>query len=256
MAHSFSSDLEELVKKKVEDELANVTSNIEGREGRMVSKTVKDVAAVMLPGLASIISVAVSTAVSTAFKEFNDKMESKVAELQRNCLILKYENDKQEQYSRRENLRISGLEEEEDESEEVLEAKVIELADTIGVKIEQNDISVVHRLGRPREEGRAVIVRFCHRKKRNEIMRNKKKLKGRQRKVYINDDMTSLRAKMLNMVKEQETVKNVSTREGSILAWLHSGGRPVVINCPDDLQKVGISTPDLKRLNLDYLTRA
>ncbi len=83
----------------------------------------------------------------------------------------------------------------------------------------------------------------------------RKKLKGRQRKVYINDDMTSLRAKMLNMVKEQETVKNVSTREGSILAWLHSGGRPVVINCPDDLEKVGISAPDWKRLNLDHLTR-
>ncbi len=48
-------------------------------------------------------------------------------------------------------------------------------------------------------------------------------MKGRQRKVYINDDMTSSRAKMLNMVKEQETVKNVSTREGSIHAWLNSG---------------------------------
>lgn len=95
--------------------------------------------------------------------------------MQRNCLLLKYEHDKMEQYSRRENLRISGWEEEEDESEEVLEAKVIEHADTIGVKIEQDDISVVHRLGRPREGGRPVIVRFCHRKKRNEIMQNEKK---------------------------------------------------------------------------------
>lgn len=256
MAHSIGPALEELVKTKVEDELANITSTIEGRESRGASKTVKDVAAVLLPGLASIISVAVATAVSTAFKEFSDKLESKVAEMQRNCLLMKYENDKLEQYSRRENLRISGLEEEEDESEEVLEAKVIELADTIGVKIEQNDISIVHRLGRPREGGRPVIVRLCHRKKRNEIMLNKKKLKGRQRKVYINDDMTSLRAKMLNMVKEQEIVKNVSTREGSILAWLHSGGSPVLVNCPDDLSKVGITVPDWKKLNLDHLISA
>lgn len=79
MAHYIGSALEELVKTKVEEELANITSNIEGRESRGVSKTVKDVVAVMLPSLASIISVAVSTAVSTAFKEFNDKLESKVA---------------------------------------------------------------------------------------------------------------------------------------------------------------------------------
>ena len=39
------------------------------------------------------------------------------------------------------------------------------------------------------------------------------------------------------MVKEQQTVKNASSRDGSIQAWLHSGGRPVVINTPDGLKK-------------------
>ena len=82
---------------------------------------------------------------------------------------------------------------------------------------------IAHRLDKPRDGGRSVIVRFCHRKKRNEMLINKKKLKGRQRKVYINEDLTSLRATMMSLVKEQETVKNVSTRDGSILAWLASG---------------------------------
>ncbi|KAG0729449.1 hypothetical protein GWK47_030298 [Chionoecetes opilio] len=57
-------------------------------------------------------------------------MESKAGEMQRYCLMNNYENDKLEQYSRRDNLRISGLEVDEDESEEVLEAKIIELAAT------------------------------------------------------------------------------------------------------------------------------
>ncbi len=39
--------------------------------------------------------------------------------------------------------------------------------------------------------------------------KKKKKLKGRQRKVYVNDDLTSLRAKIMSLVKEQETVENV-----------------------------------------------
>ncbi len=68
--------------------------------------------------------------------------------------------------------------------------------------------------------------------------------------MYINDDMTPLRARLMNLVKNQETVKNVATREGSILAWLHSGGRPVVINSPEDLHKVGISSPDSEKLSL------
>ena len=73
--------------------------------------------------------------------------------------------------------------------------------------------------------------------------------------MYVNDELTSLRAKMMKLVKEQEVVKNVSTRDGSIFAWLHSGGRPVVINTHDDLHKVGITTPDWENLSLSHLAR-
>ena len=253
MASAIDVELADIVKAKVDEELANVTSAIEGRESKSVSKTVKDAVATILPSIANIISVAVSTAVSSALKRLDESMTSKLAKVQRQCLPNKYENDKMEQYSRRENLRIFGINEEANETEDVLEAKVIELAGDIGVEIKPDDISVAHRMGKPREGGRPVIVRFCHRKKKYEMMRNKKKLKGRQRKVYINDDMTSLRAKMMKLVKEQEVVKNVSTRDGSILAWLHSGGKPVVINTPDDLQKVGISTPERVNFSLGQL---
>ncbi|KAK4320927.1 hypothetical protein Pmani_008244 [Petrolisthes manimaculis] len=255
MAQEQGSGLENLVKTKVEEELANITSIIEAKETRSVSKTVKDVAAVILPGLANIIAVAVSTAVSSVIKEFNDRLESKTAEMQRISLLNTFENDKLEQYSRRENLRISGLEEEDDETEEVLEAKIIEFAQDIGVKIKSNDISLAHRMGRNREEGRPVIVRLCHRKKKNEIVINKKKLKEKNRKVYVNEDLTSLRARMISIVKEHEAVKNVTTRDGSILAWLNSGGRPVVVNNPFDLHKVGIDSPDWRKLNLDHLIK-
>lgn len=250
MAHAEIQEpnMEDIVKDKIVEELANLT-----REGKSGTKAAREAAALILPCLANIITVAVSTAMTTAMNVFMEKMERKVADMQRYCLLNKFENDKLEQYSRRDNLRISGIEEDADETEEVLEAKVIELAENIGVKLKSEEISVAHRLGKPRDGGRPLIVRFCQRKKRNEMMINKKKLKGRERKVYINEDLTSLRATMMSLVKEQETVKNVSTRDGSILAWLTSGGRPVVINTPDDLLKVGISSPDWKRLKLEHL---
>ncbi|KAK4301134.1 hypothetical protein Pmani_026716 [Petrolisthes manimaculis] len=118
------------------------------------SKTVKDVTAAIIPGIANIIVVAVSTAVATAIKDYTNKLVSNSAEKQRSCLLSRFDNDRLEQYMRRDNLRIFGIEEEPDEDEDIIQAKVIEVAADIGVKIEANDISIAHRLGREGGQGR------------------------------------------------------------------------------------------------------
>ena len=223
------------MKAKVYEELANITSATEGRESNSISKTVKDAVATILPSIANIISVAVSTVVSTALKKMEESTTSKLAGVQRQCLLNKYGTVKLEQYFPRENLPIVRYDEEANETEDVLEANIIKLAGDIGMELKPDGLSVAHRMGKPKERGRPVIVRFCHRKKKYEVIRWKQKLKGKQRKVYVNDDLTSLKAKMMNLVKEQDVVKNVSTRDGSILAWLLSGGKPVIINTPDNL---------------------
>ncbi len=177
MAYAVGAEFENLVKVKVDEKLDNITSSLQGSR---ISKTVRDVAAAILPGIANIISVAVSTAISTSMKELSDKMDNKIAEMQRYCLLNRYENDNLEQYSRRirKNLRILGLEEDADEVEALLQAKIIELAGDIGVKLKTDDISLAHRLGKPREGGKPIILRLCHRKKKNEMMYSKKKKKN------------------------------------------------------------------------------
>ncbi|KAK4311717.1 hypothetical protein Pmani_016818 [Petrolisthes manimaculis] len=206
-----------------------------------------------MPGIANIIVVAVSTAVATAIKDYTNKLVSNSAEKQRSCLLSRFDNDRLEQYMRGDNLRIFGIEEEPDEDEDIIQAKVIEVAADIGVKIEANDISIAYRLGGEGGQGRPVLVRFCHRKNRNAVLNKKKELKKKQKKIYINEDLTPLRAAMLKIVKEQATVRNVTTRDGKVIAWLIDRERPVDINTPDDLHKVGITSPDWKRLKLDYL---
>lgn len=74
---------------------------------------------------------------------------------------------------RRDNLKIFGVPEEPNEKEDVLQTKVIQVSSDVGVNIEPNDISTVHRVGKVGESSRPVIVRFCHRKKRNAVIRNK-----------------------------------------------------------------------------------
>ena len=69
----------------------------------------------------------------------------------------------------------------------------------------------------------------------------------------MNEDLTSMRATMLNIVKDQTNVKSVTTRDGKILVWLVGKDRPVEIHTPDDLFKIGMTSPDWKRLKLDRL---
>lgn len=69
---SLGISVEQLVREKVEEELVNLSA--EGRDLIKESKTAKDVAAAIMPGIASIISVAVTTAVSTVVKDVTDKL--------------------------------------------------------------------------------------------------------------------------------------------------------------------------------------
>lgn len=248
MTQDGENALEQLIRSKVEEQLANLPS-----ETRGVTKTAKEVAAIIMPGIANIISVAVATAVSAAVKDVVDKLVRSSDEAQKYCLLNRYENDRLEQYMRRDNVRIAGLSEEEDENEEILQVKTIELAADMGVTVEPGDISTVHRVGRPGDRSRTVVVRFCHRKKRNEVMDKKKELRNKGRNIFVNEDLTPLRATLLKIVKEQDSVSNATTRDGRILAWLRDGNRRVEVSTPADLHRVGVADPDWKRLKLDHI---
>lgn len=62
-------NIEALVRGKVEEELRSISINREGIETREMSKATKEVATVLLPDIANIITVAVTTAVASAVKE-------------------------------------------------------------------------------------------------------------------------------------------------------------------------------------------
>ena len=86
--------------------------------------------------------------------------------------------DEVEQYSRRDNIVVHGLKEEDGESTNDV---VIAVAAAAGVAITNGDISTSHRVGRPDNANRGgkprpIVVRFVRRDTR--FLRNKKKLKG------------------------------------------------------------------------------
>ena len=115
-----------------------------------------------------------------------------------------YKTDALEQYGRRVNLRIYNVPESNsniDDGEEM----ALPIAKEMNVNLTDMEIELAHRLGRKRNgKPRPIIVKFMCYKKRSHFISSKKKLKDSARfsNVFVAEDLTSLRAKLLRYVKD------------------------------------------------------
>ena len=157
--------------------------------------------------------------------------------------MLTYKNDALEQYSRRESIRINDIQQANVERPNVTEDKVIQILKKTGVDVKREDITACHRVGKHKDDGtRPVIVKFISRKTRTAIMRSKKLIKDQHPKVFINDDLTSLRSRLFGYVKHLHTIDNAWTIDGRIFCrkklppgMPQDTTRALVIESPDDL---------------------
>ena len=133
-----------------------------------------------------------------------------------------------EQYSRKNNIRMLGVDEEPDEN---LECKFIEvIKENLDEEIKPEEIEIIHRIGRPgrtdngerdRDQRstpparpRPVIVKFLSNKTKMRILLKRRQLKGK--KIVILEDMASDLAKRLKRVKEKRSVENAWFTNGKI----------------------------------------
>ena len=220
----------------------------------------------MIPAIVTSVATAVGEVMKSFLKEMPKPADivsvdrsPVVQNLQRNLLLMRYENDRLEQFSRRETIKVVGLKEEEGED---TEQKVLEIFKAVGADITPADVSVVHRTGDRKRKGRPILVRFVSRKKRKEVMKKKKILKDKREYagVYVFDDLTTLRAKMLYYLKKKvPVVENAWTIDGRIhctkkrppdLSKRESLRRIFTINTPDNLFKLGVDAVDFEELGL------
>ena len=114
-----------------------------------------------------------------------------------------------------------------------------------------SDISVCHNVkskgGKPQ-----IMVRFVSRRSVMECFKNKKKLKNSPiyKDIFISDDLTPLRMRMKDLVRNVPNILRVHTRDGNIHCDL--GGKHHVISSPDDLFNIGIEM-DLASIGLGHL---
>ena len=162
--------------------------------------------------------------------ETTKKLEGKVAKLE-------FEADKVEQYSRRANLRFSGLPETESENttDKLLELINNEMCPDTPVHKEQVERS--HRLGpkmdkngKPRHTHRAIIVRFASEKVRDDVYRARFQLKDRnasaRNKVYVNEDLTATRGAIAYHARQLKKAGHITdcwTTAGKVLIKTKDG---------------------------------
>ena len=114
-----------------------------------------------------------------------------------------------EQYSRRENIRIYGIPESNSHNNrDDGETSLLKIATAVQIDLEPKDIQI-HRLGKRKystsAKPRPIIARFISYKKRNQFLYSKSKLKetGEFNNAYITEDLTTLRSKLFNYIKNE-----------------------------------------------------
>ena len=179
-------------------------------------------------------------------EQLRDKMVQKT-----NLLVLQL--DRQEQYIRRENILIYGVEENKEDNDDGKKV-LFKIADELEIDLQGNEIQRVHRLGQKKETMRIhaqSLQDLCHTKKETSFL-----LTNGNSKISktVCEDLTPLRYKLLKYMQKScsDTFTSCYTRNGNIKAKLKSTEKWVTVTSPDDLFKHRIDV-DYKRMGCDKI---
>ncbi len=144
--------------------------------------------------------------------------------------VLQQKVDDLEQNNKMHNLRIAGLEEEEDED---VQGKVIDVAKHLKTKLDPKEISDARRMG-PWKIGktRDILVKFESRTKRDILYKNRKMLHQTTKPVFINEDLTQRRSQLFyeaRRLKKQGKIFGVWSQHGNILIKVKERSQPKAV---------------------------
>lgn len=161
------------------------------------------------------------SSITLALKEALAEKEKDISNL-RECIDnLKKENTElhcqlndNENYQRRENIRITGIP--EASSENPIKTACNFFTEK-GFNVSEKELHIAHRIGR-RNPGkpRTIIVRFFNRNTRDRVIRERKKLKGSG--ITISEDVSNLSMRTLMRVQRSQGISNAWIWNGQVCA--------------------------------------
>lgn len=163
-------------------------------------------------------------------KKITDELTSKVN-------LMADQQNTLEQYSRRNCLRISGIEENANED---TDAVIMDLARAkLDTKLSLSDIDRSHRIGPPSpNKKRSIIVKFTTYRARASVLQNRRKLKGTG--IVIREDLTKQNQTLLKTASNHDLVSSAWSHDGKIIALVTKNGTEFKkqIRCLRDLTQL------------------
>ena len=147
-----------------------------------------------------------------------------------------------EQYSRHENLIISGIP--ESIKQEVLEQKVINIMKTIGLNITSYEIAACHRLRKAKNSRypAPTIVRFTNRKAVDFCLINRSRLNRYKQELKLNlrfyENLCEANESVIHYcskLKQSGIIYDFYLRNGFVKIIIDEGDKPINIRHPEDL---------------------
>lgn len=168
----------------------------------------------------------ITTKVSVSFNEKFELQEKKINNLEKEVKNLqteieeiREEKENMEQYSRRNNLRIFGVQEKETENTQEIVVKLIE--EKLKYKINPEEIESCHRVStKSTNKSRPILLKLTTNKTKNDIYYKKKALKGT--KITIREDLTSHRKELVKTAVEHFGSKTVWSQNGKIFIFYNN----------------------------------
>ena len=147
-------------------------------------------------------------------EQIKNLTEKKNKELKKKIEDLEIEQDRQEQYSKRNCLLLHGIEENKKENTDSLVTENIKKY--TDMELSDFDIDRSHRLGKPKpNKPRPIIVKFTRYNIRSKIFSSKKTFKGSN--ISLMESLTQKRVNILNEACNKHGFKNVWKADGKII---------------------------------------
>lgn len=192
------------------------------------------------------------TKISNANVALNNKvvtLENNNKQITSEVARLKVENESLKQYTRINNLEIHGIPVVKNENPNDI---VKNLGLALDIQINPSDIDVCHRLPTSKTElPPPLLVKFCSRRKKNELLLAKKTKKNplmsvdlginaATRPIYINEHLTELNKILYSKARElkKSGYKFVWTRDCKIFVRQHENARIHKIQMEEDIKKL------------------
>lgn len=142
-----------------------------------------------------------------SLREENELLKILNGELEKKVSDVVDANETLEQYGRRNSVRISGVPVRQNE---VTDEIVLDIAQALGVAMDVSEIDRSHRVGKPTNRNRDILVKFVSYRSRQKLYSRRKDLRDNDATMgtFINEDLTRCRSNILYEARLSATGEN------------------------------------------------